>query len=115
MAVQSPPSTAIYCYGVTWAESAHSQRGGLGGKSVELLLHGFHNCVATLQYRDGGVVLDSIDANKLRDALKPYVGGEDRKREIILDARDITWENTIQIQDGARAAGVQTVHHLLRK
>jgi Gas vesicle synthesis protein GvpL/GvpF len=35
MAVQSPPSTAIYCYGVTWAESARSQRGGLGGKSVE--------------------------------------------------------------------------------
>jgi 6-phosphofructokinase 1 len=57
----------------------HTQRGGrpvlfdrfyagqLGGKAVELLLHGFHNCVATLQYRDGGVVLDSIDANKLRD------------------------------------------------
>ena len=36
MAVQSPPSTALYCYGVTWAETARSQRGGgLGGKSVE--------------------------------------------------------------------------------
>src|SRR5262245_56531328 len=35
--------------------------------AVELLLHGFHNCVATLQYQDGGFVLDSIDANKLRD------------------------------------------------
>jgi hypothetical protein len=36
MAVQSPPSTALYCYGVTWAEEARSQRGGgLGGKSVE--------------------------------------------------------------------------------
>jgi 6-phosphofructokinase len=58
----------------------HTQRGGrpilfdrfygsqLGGKAVELLLHGFHNCVSTLQYRDGGVVLDSIDANKLRDS-----------------------------------------------
>lgn len=57
----------------------HTQRGGrpilfdrfhasqLGGKAVELLLHGFHNCVSTLQYRDGGFVLDSIDANKLRD------------------------------------------------
>jgi 6-phosphofructokinase 1 len=57
----------------------HTQRGGrpilfdrffasqLGGKAVELLLHGFHNCVSTLQYRDGGIVLDSIDANKLRD------------------------------------------------
>jgi 6-phosphofructokinase 1 len=57
----------------------HTQRGGrpilfdrffasqLGGKAVELLLHGFHNCVSTLQYRDGGIVVDSIDANKLRD------------------------------------------------
>lgn len=57
----------------------HTQRGGrpilfdrfyasqLGGKAVELLLHGFHNCVATLQHRDGGFVLDSVDANKLRD------------------------------------------------
>jgi 6-phosphofructokinase 1 len=57
----------------------HTQRGGrpilfdrfyasqLGGKAVDLLLNGLHNCVATLQYRDGGFVLDSIDANKLRD------------------------------------------------
>jgi 6-phosphofructokinase 1 len=57
----------------------HTQRGGrpilfdrfyasqLGGMAVELLLHGFHNCVATLQYQDGGFVLDSVDANKLRD------------------------------------------------
>jgi ATP-dependent phosphofructokinase / diphosphate-dependent phosphofructokinase len=58
----------------------HTQRGGrpilfdrfygsqLGGKAVELLIHGYHNCVATLQYRDGVVVLDSIDANKFRDS-----------------------------------------------
>jgi 6-phosphofructokinase 1 len=58
----------------------HTQRGGrpilfdrfygsqLGGKAVELLIHGYHNCLATLQYRDGGVVVDSIDANKLRDS-----------------------------------------------
>jgi 6-phosphofructokinase 1 len=57
----------------------HTQRGGrpilfdrfyasqLGGKAVELLLQGYHNCVATLQYRDGGFGLDSIDANRLRD------------------------------------------------
>lgn len=57
----------------------HTQRGGrpilfdrfyasqLGGKAVELLLNGYHNCVATLQYRNGGFALDSIDANKLRD------------------------------------------------
>jgi hypothetical protein len=36
MAVQSPPSTALYCYGVTWAETARSQASaGLGGKPVE--------------------------------------------------------------------------------
>ena len=57
----------------------HTQRGGrpiafdrfhasaLGGKSVDLLLQGNHNSVATLQYLDGGFVLDSISANSLRD------------------------------------------------
>jgi ATP-dependent phosphofructokinase / diphosphate-dependent phosphofructokinase len=57
----------------------HTQRGGrpikfdrfhasqLGGKSVELLLEGYHNCVATLQCLNGGFHLDSMDANKLRD------------------------------------------------
>ncbi|MDR3638903.1 MAG: 6-phosphofructokinase [Isosphaeraceae bacterium] len=57
----------------------HTQRGGrpilfdrftatqLGGKAVDMLLQGFHNCLATLQYRDGGFTFDSIDANKLRD------------------------------------------------
>lgn len=57
----------------------HTQRGGrpilfdrfyasqLGGKAVELLLQGYHNCVATLQCKDGGFSCDSIDANHLRD------------------------------------------------
>ena len=57
----------------------HTQRGGrpilfdrfhasqLGGKAVELLLQGYHNCVATVQTVDGGFRLDSIDANRLRD------------------------------------------------
>jgi len=57
----------------------------------------------------------TIDADKVRDAARPYVKGEGHKTEVLLDARDITWENTIQIQDGARAAGVQTVHHVLKK
>ena len=57
----------------------------------------------------------TIDADKVREAVRPYVKGEDHKTEVLLDARDITWENTIQIQDGARAADVQTVHHLLKK
>jgi 6-phosphofructokinase 1 len=57
----------------------HTQRGGrpilfdrfyaaqLGGQAVNLLIEGFHNRIATLQYREGGFVLDSVDANKLRD------------------------------------------------
>lgn len=36
MAVQSPPLTALYCYGVTSADLARPQRGGgLAGKAVE--------------------------------------------------------------------------------
>jgi biopolymer transport protein ExbD len=58
---------------------------------------------------------ETIDPDKLRDALKPYVRGEDRKTEIILDARDISWGTVISIQDGAKAAGVHTIHHLLKK
>lgn len=57
----------------------HTQRGGrpilfdhfhgsqLGGKAVDLLVGGDHNCVATIQFRDGALVLDSIDAHRLRD------------------------------------------------
>jgi biopolymer transport protein ExbD len=56
-----------------------------------------------------------IDTDRIRDALRPYVKGEDHKTEVLLDARQVTWEHVVQIQDGARAAGVQTVHHLLRK
>jgi biopolymer transport protein ExbD len=57
----------------------------------------------------------TIDAQKVREALYSYVHGEDHKTEVLLDARDITWENTVRIQDGARAAGVQMVHHLLKR
>jgi biopolymer transport protein ExbD len=57
----------------------------------------------------------TIDPDKLRDALKPYVRGADRKTEVILDARGITWGTVIAIQDGAKAAGVHTIHHLLKK
>jgi biopolymer transport protein ExbD len=52
-----------------------------------------------------------IDPAKLREAMAPYVQGPDRKTEMLLDARDITWENAIRLQDGARAAGIQTIHH----
>ena len=57
----------------------------------------------------------TIDPAKLREALQPYVRGADPKTEIILDARDISWGAVIAIQDGAKAAGVHTIHHLLKK
>jgi len=56
----------------------------------------------------------SVDPDKLRDALRPYMRGEDRKTEIILDAQGVSWGTVIAIQDGAKSAGVHTVHHLLR-
>jgi 6-phosphofructokinase 1 len=58
----------------------HTQRGGrpihfdrfyasqLGGKAVELLLEGYNNRIATLQYsRSGGFSVASFDANRFRD------------------------------------------------
>jgi 6-phosphofructokinase 1 len=57
----------------------HTQRGGrpilfdrfhacqLGGKAVDMLAQGLLNGVATLQYRDGAFLLDSVHANQLRD------------------------------------------------
>jgi len=57
----------------------HTQRGGrpirfdrftasqLGGKAVDLLFDGYHDCIATLQYKNGGYTLDSVPANQLRD------------------------------------------------
>jgi len=69
--------------------------------------------------RVGGQTLNDIltkdgrvDVDKLRDAMRPFVKGEDLKTEVLLEARGITWENVIRIQDGARAAGVQHIRHL---
>ena len=58
----------------------HTQRGGrpilfdrfyasqLGGKSIDMLLEGWRNGIAILQHTsEEGFVLDSIDANMLRD------------------------------------------------
>ena len=65
---------AIFCRKI-----GHTQRGGrpilfdrfqavqLGGQAVDMLAEGLHNCVATLQYREGGFVRDSVHANQLRD------------------------------------------------
>jgi biopolymer transport protein ExbD len=54
----------------------------------------------------------TIDGDKLRDALKPYVRGEEGKKELLLDAREITWGTVIAIQDAAKSAGVRAVHYL---
>ncbi|QDV38267.1 6-phosphofructokinase [Tautonia plasticadhaerens] len=65
---------AIFCRKI-----GHTQRGGrpirfdryqasqLGGESVDLLVEGRHNHMATLQYRQGGFVHEGIDASRLRD------------------------------------------------
>lgn len=53
----------------------------------------------------------TIDPVKLREALKPYIRGEDRKMEILLDAQGINWGTVIAIQDGAKAAGVHAIHY----
>jgi biopolymer transport protein ExbD len=57
----------------------------------------------------------TLDGDKLRDALKPYVRGEDGKNELLLDAQGISWGMVVAIQDAAKSARVRTVHHLLKK
>lgn len=57
----------------------------------------------------------TLDFEKLSSALRPYVRGEEGKKEIILDARGINWGMVIAIQDAAKAAGIRTVHHLMRQ
>jgi biopolymer transport protein ExbD len=53
----------------------------------------------------------TIDGAKLRAALQPYTRGTDRKTELFMDARDVTWETVIQIQDAARSAGIQKISY----
>jgi len=52
-----------------------------------------------------------IDFAKMRSALQPYMRGEDRKKELLMDAREVSWDTVIQIQDAARAAGIQKIHY----
>ncbi len=61
--------------------------------------------------RDDG----ALDQDRLRDALRPYVLGDDGKREIIFDSREVSWGFVIAVQDAAKSAGIRTIHHLLRK
>jgi biopolymer transport protein ExbD len=57
----------------------------------------------------------TLDANKFSEALKPYTKGEERKTEMLLDARDVTWGTVIALQDAAKDAGVRVVNHLVKK
>lgn len=59
----------------------------------------------------------SIDPAKMRDAIKPFVhvSGGDRKTEVLLDAREVSWGAVVAIQDAAKAAGVLTINHVMRK
>lgn len=76
----------------------------------KLAVH-IENQVAPVVRDDG----QSIDDDKFRDALRPYVKGEDGKTEILFDARDISWGTVIAIQDAAKSAGIRQIRHLLRK
>lgn len=57
----------------------------------------------------------TVDPDRIAAELRPYVKGADRKTEVLLDARGVSWGTVIALQDGARAAGVQKVHHAIRK
>jgi biopolymer transport protein ExbD len=57
----------------------------------------------------------TLDHSKFRDALWPYTHGEERKTEMVLDARDVTWGTVIALQDAAKDAGVRVVHHRVKK
>jgi biopolymer transport protein ExbD len=56
----------------------------------------------------------TIDGDKLRDALLPYVRDE-RKNEVLLDARDVSWGTVVAIQDAARSAGVRVVNYPIQR
>lgn len=57
--------------------------------------------------RDDG---QTLDADKLRAALEPYVR-QQGKTEVLLDAQNVTWGMVIAIQDAAKSAGVRVVNH----
>jgi biopolymer transport protein ExbD len=56
-----------------------------------------------------------IDPDKMREAMGPFVRGLERKTEMLLDARDISWENIVRLMDGARAANIQKIHFNKKK
>ncbi len=55
----------------------------------------------------------AIDVDKLSNQIRAARAGSS-KTELILDARDVSWGTVTAIQDAARAAGIQKIHHLHR-
>src|SRR5437773_824009 len=88
--------------GLHWVEIVEGLRDGLWEPTDEVLGPGDKSWLA-------------IENAKLRDALRPYVRGEDGKTEVLLDARDISWGTVIAIQDAAKSAGIRQIRHLLKK
>ncbi len=73
------------------------------------------NLVVHIENQLAPVVRDdgqAIDDDKLRDALRPYVKGEDGKTEVLLDARQISWGTAIAIHDAVKSAGVRQIRYL---
>jgi biopolymer transport protein ExbD len=56
-----------------------------------------------------------LDGGRLAALLQPYVQGSPPRTELVLDAERISWGLVIEIQDAARAAGMQKVHHVSRR
>jgi biopolymer transport protein ExbD len=57
----------------------------------------------------------ALDEDKLVSVLRPYVQGDPPRTQMLLDAEHVSWGLVIAIQDAARAAGIQTVHHLNKR
>ena len=55
-----------------------------------------------------------FDGRKLEAAIRPYTQGNDRKTELLLEARGLDWGTVVRLQDHAKAAGIQAVTHVLR-
>jgi biopolymer transport protein ExbD len=56
-----------------------------------------------------------LDGPRLTQALQPHVHSAPPKTEMVLEARDISWGLVIAIQDAAKAAGVNRIHHVVQK
>jgi hypothetical protein len=53
---------------------------------------------------------DTLDIGKLRDELKKHTSTPDR-REMLLDAKEVSWGLVVSIQDAARAANVGMIYY----